>query len=61
MINKFVGLNFCRTQNWSGRPWRSSCRTPLRYGSTDRPTDGHTVLPRIEMRGWSLEVRLSLC
>ena len=29
MLNRFVGLNFCRTQNWSGRPWRSSCHTPL--------------------------------
>ena len=29
MLNRFVGLNFCQTQNWSGRPWRSSCHTPL--------------------------------
>ena len=29
MLKRFVGLNFCRTQNWSGRSWRSSCHTPL--------------------------------
>ena len=29
MLNRFVGLNFCWTQNWSGFPWRSSCHTPL--------------------------------
>ena len=40
MLNRFVGLNLCQTQNWSERPWRSSCHTPL-GPSTD--TAGTTV------------------
>ena len=40
MLKRFVGLNLCQTQNWSERPWRSSCHTPL-GPSTD--TAGTTV------------------
>ena len=29
LLKIFVRLSFCQTHNWSGRPWRFSCPTPL--------------------------------
>ena len=51
-------LVFCLTKNWSGRPWRFSCPTPLLTHCT-RPNTSPNCFPRIIqvvlLIGWSLK------